>query len=881
MLLDDIAPNKLRLLDIPFRYPFRRTSLRHSRPLVAPVYLLAQSHSAMLAASTQIRWFGTSSPYLKEFVSMTGSRDEPRIPYRVSGREEPFYAAVKPLRRFRNNNIRRAEAFMRSKGEDPDAYAEDTQSIHRVRRLRRDIDKIEKDIANASEEERNGEYTARERLARSYFAGLDRILKTLQGILSRYRRNAKLDKRRQDPLLKATLEQAMTEVRSMADDWLPRAAEYGPGKDGSIDKRIHAVSYALKEFNAMGGDGENARDAAKALRQIRREAAEEKNADADLGRERAVGSEEKFENMDKPRTINEDEEFDMPGPERGAANQETQDWHPSMDANVDVKDSEDLTNEAVDRRTDGRRSPNKRREMKREEDDEEKTTDKVRYIPEGAEDDDAEGDKATTAEIDVDELISRTFEDVEESLGKSKEQAERTASSRKAAALGRLERLAAANLEDRRAVQSLKTFDETAETGSNQPKEDEGSAVIVKYSSLPPSVLQKMQDIARERLERARSHQKPKSLVRFHGTAKRDAEVESSANGSQVEGPPRDRQHSPNHLVNGNAEGSGSTPEIPRLTHVNKQGTANMVNVGAKQPTSRVATAVSCVLFTQRETFELVHKNTMAKGDVLGVAKLAGIMAAKRTSEIIPLCHSIALSNVAVDLELFSGEPSWQTDLAIRISGVKKSRVMRGGVVIEARAESVGQTGVEMEALHAVTVAGLTVYDMCKAADKTMNIGRSFVVQKQGGKSGDWTLSGWQPLESFRKDPYKRGLKDNEDNSEGRLLQESLLRLFSGLKGSEQRNVHQKLHDMVENPDRTPALGQGGFTQDWLAFRYLTRMQQKSSLFYMRRIMDGHSQDYMAKMRRLREKTDYSEENFGDDDVINEEQGEDGKDFGF
>ncbi|MCD8514759.1 MAG: cyclic pyranopterin monophosphate synthase MoaC, partial [Burkholderiaceae bacterium] len=150
------------------------------------------------------------------------------------------------------------------------------------------------------------------------------------------------------------------------------------------------------------------------------------------------------------------------------------------------------------------------------------------------------------------------------------------------------------------------------------------------------------------------------------------------------------------------------------LTHFDAQGQAHMVDVGAKTSTHRVAVAQGLIAM-QTTTRELVRAGNAKKGDVLGVARLAGIMAAKKTSDLIPLCHPIALTRVAVEFEVLD-EPC-----AVRCV---------------ATAETVGPTGVEMEALTAVQVALLTIYDMCKAADRGMVISDVKLLEKHGGKSG-------------------------------------------------------------------------------------------------------------------------------------------------
>jgi cyclic pyranopterin phosphate synthase len=152
-----------------------------------------------------------------------------------------------------------------------------------------------------------------------------------------------------------------------------------------------------------------------------------------------------------------------------------------------------------------------------------------------------------------------------------------------------------------------------------------------------------------------------------------------------------------------------------RLTHLDETGQAKMVDVGAKPDSERTAVAGGEVLL-KAETVELIRQGLMKKGDVLAVAKIAGIMGAKKTSELIPLCHPIALTQVEVGLELTDSLP---------------------GVVIRATARTVGKTGVEMEALTAVSVAALTVYDMVKAVERTAKIQNVRLIEKHGGRSGD------------------------------------------------------------------------------------------------------------------------------------------------
>jgi len=152
---------------------------------------------------------------------------------------------------------------------------------------------------------------------------------------------------------------------------------------------------------------------------------------------------------------------------------------------------------------------------------------------------------------------------------------------------------------------------------------------------------------------------------------------------------------------------------MPPLTHFDDQGRSRMVDVGDKPVTARLARAESLVRM-QPATLALIRNRQVAKGDVFEVARLAGIMATKRTAELIPLCHPLGLDSVNVDLEIVN-------DCTVRI---------------EATVQVEGKTGVEMEALTAVTIAALTVYDMCKAVDRGMVLGPARLLEKSGGKSG-------------------------------------------------------------------------------------------------------------------------------------------------
>ena len=163
----------------------------------------------------------------------------------------------------------------------------------------------------------------------------------------------------------------------------------------------------------------------------------------------------------------------------------------------------------------------------------------------------------------------------------------------------------------------------------------------------------------------------------------------------------------------------------PVLTHFRNDGAAHMVDVGAKDETHRVAVAEGRIEM-RPETLRLILAGEHDKGDVLGIARIAAIQAAKRTADLIPLCHPIPLTRIEVDLEAAVGNRDGHRDGD------------GGAVRCRARAETVGRTGVEMEALTAVQVGLLTIYDMCKAADRGMTIAGVRLVEKSGGRSGHW-----------------------------------------------------------------------------------------------------------------------------------------------
>jgi cyclic pyranopterin phosphate synthase len=160
-----------------------------------------------------------------------------------------------------------------------------------------------------------------------------------------------------------------------------------------------------------------------------------------------------------------------------------------------------------------------------------------------------------------------------------------------------------------------------------------------------------------------------------------------------------------------------------KLSHAGPDGSARMVDVSAKPDTDRMATAGGSIRM-KAETLRAIQRNSLAKGDVLSVAKVAGIMAAKRTSELIPLCHPLNLANVKVVLTSDKKLP---------------------GIRCEATVRTTGKTGVEMEAITAVAVALITVYDMAKAIDKDMRINNICLLEKAGGRSGHWQRRGSKP----------------------------------------------------------------------------------------------------------------------------------------
>ncbi|KAG9679522.1 molybdenum cofactor biosynthesis prote, partial [Aureobasidium melanogenum] len=178
---------------------------------------------------------------------------------------------------------------------------------------------------------------------------------------------------------------------------------------------------------------------------------------------------------------------------------------------------------------------------------------------------------------------------------------------------------------------------------------------------------------------------------------------------------------------------SSDSAAATTLTHLTSTGEAHMVDVGGKESTERVAVAVGFVHFSKERTYKVIAENLNKKGDVLGVARIAGIMAAKRCSDIIPLCHPIPITKITLNV----GTMSPQNAMPIR-NLLKRYTVKHGIAAVEARVHTRGQTGVEMEALTAVSGACLTIYDMCKAVDKDMVISGARVLYKEGGRSGTY-----------------------------------------------------------------------------------------------------------------------------------------------
>lgn len=183
------------------------------------------------------------------------------------------------------------------------------------------------------------------------------------------------------------------------------------------------------------------------------------------------------------------------------------------------------------------------------------------------------------------------------------------------------------------------------------------------------------------------------------------------------------------------------------FTHLNEKGRAHMVDVGGKQDTHRIAIAEGEVIM-QPQTLAFIKNKKMAKGDVLGIAQVAGIMAAKETSRMIPLCHPLIMNNVDMDFYFME----------------EKNSILIRSIVM-----AIGKTGVEMEALHAVSVAALTIYDICKAVDRSIEISHIHLVEKDGGKSGHYQGKSYLNLAKEERD-FQTPEDNNKDSIRGMLL---------------------------------------------------------------------------------------------------------------
>ena len=176
-----------------------------------------------------------------------------------------------------------------------------------------------------------------------------------------------------------------------------------------------------------------------------------------------------------------------------------------------------------------------------------------------------------------------------------------------------------------------------------------------------------------------------------------------------------------------------SSSRTPTLTHLDRTGAAHMVRVSEKSSTVRIAMAAGQATFSNTQPRTLIAASLVKKGDVLATARIAGIMAAKRTSSLVPLCHPLNLTSVGVDVELIHNLQDETPD----------GKQDYGAVRVTSKVECVGPTGVEMEALTAVTAACLTVVDMCKAVDRVITIDKVRLVLKSGGKTGEWREEGF------------------------------------------------------------------------------------------------------------------------------------------
>jgi cyclic pyranopterin monophosphate synthase len=190
-----------------------------------------------------------------------------------------------------------------------------------------------------------------------------------------------------------------------------------------------------------------------------------------------------------------------------------------------------------------------------------------------------------------------------------------------------------------------------------------------------------------------------------------------------------------------NNSAQNTSGNLSGLTHFDAQGQAHMVDVAAKASTHRIAVAQGRITMLPA-TFALIEAGTAKKGDVLGIARIAGIQGAKKTSDLIPLCHPLALTRVAINFEAIQAINTLANpENSPNLADSEQNPSVQPSIICTATVETVGQTGVEMEALTAVQVALLTIYDMCKAVDRGMTMTDVRVLEKHGGKSGSYVNS--------------------------------------------------------------------------------------------------------------------------------------------
>lgn len=277
-----------------------------------------------------------------------------------------------------------------------------------------------------------------------------------------------------------------------------------------------------------------------------------------------------------------------------------------------------------------------------------------------------------------------------------------------------------------RAVASVSNFASPSESFLTKRRRSDHAQL--GSATMPALAAQKYAD----HVHTSRRHFSASSIVTngIRGSPKSISDINLSPTGSTT----GDAKMTIRHHDGGPTSMSSSppSPKGTRLTHVNSDGEAHMVDVGSKGATHRVAIAQGRVRFSNTKPVKLIQENRNKKGDVLGISRIAGLMAAKRTADLIPLCHPLSISKACVDIRITShaeDEPG--------------AAVQCGFATIQARIDCVGATGVEMEALTAVAVAALTMYDMCKAVDKRMVIEQARLVYKLGGKSGDFVEEEW------------------------------------------------------------------------------------------------------------------------------------------